>query len=171
MHSRVKIYRAMTWLNNNTNKFFWYSVFSISIFIYQSILFFMPVCAETNEIGQIVRENHSDLVLRGQVWYGNASWYGPKFHGRRTSNGERFNKNELTAAHRTLPFNTIVLVTNLLKVQVNEKYGQVLQPSLSASGHSISVPRYITVTASVVCVTDKEVRIENDARTNREEAL
>lgn len=44
--------------------------------------------------------------------YGIASWYGPGFHGRRTANGEVFNQNELTAAHKTLPFNTKVLVTN-----------------------------------------------------------
>lgn len=46
-------------------------------------------------------------------WYGKASWYGPYFHGRKTANGEIFNKNDLTAAHKTLPFNTKVLVTNL----------------------------------------------------------
>lgn len=45
--------------------------------------------------------------------YGIASWYGPTFHGRTTANGEIFNKDGLTAAHRTLPFNTKVLVTNL----------------------------------------------------------
>ncbi len=55
----------------------------------------------------------SDLKLRGEIWYGNASWYGSKFQGRKTSNGEKFNKNKLTAAHRSLPFNTKVLVTNL----------------------------------------------------------
>lgn len=43
---------------------------------------------------------------------GIASWYGGKFHGRLTANGEVFNTNELTAAHRTLPFDTIVRVTN-----------------------------------------------------------
>jgi len=46
------------------------------------------------------------------TYYGIASWYGPGFHGRRTANGEVFNQNELTAAHKTLPFNTRVLVTN-----------------------------------------------------------
>src|SRR3954451_11531068 len=35
---------------------------------------------------------------------GAASWYGPGFHSKRTANGERFNTNDLTAAHRTLPF-------------------------------------------------------------------
>ena len=43
---------------------------------------------------------------------GLASWYGGKFQGRLTANGERFDTNELTAAHRTLPFDTIVRVTS-----------------------------------------------------------
>ena len=43
---------------------------------------------------------------------GEASWYGPKFHGRLTANGETYNQFELTAAHRTLPFNSIVKVLN-----------------------------------------------------------
>lgn len=47
---------------------------------------------------------------RGQV--GNASWYGGKFHGRTTANGERFDMNQLTAAHRSLPFGSKVRVTN-----------------------------------------------------------
>jgi rare lipoprotein A len=44
---------------------------------------------------------------------GTASWYGPKFHGKRTANGEIFNENALTAAHRTLPMPVLVRVTNL----------------------------------------------------------
>ncbi len=44
---------------------------------------------------------------------GVASWYGPPFHGRRTSNGEIYDMYQMTAAHRTLAFNTIVRVTNL----------------------------------------------------------
>lgn len=43
---------------------------------------------------------------------GMASYYGKRFHGRRTANGERFNMNAMTAAHKTLPFGTRVLVTN-----------------------------------------------------------
>jgi len=43
---------------------------------------------------------------------GVASWYGPGFHGRKTANGERFDMEELTAAHKTLPFGTRVLVQN-----------------------------------------------------------
>ncbi|MGB9696778.1 MAG: septal ring lytic transglycosylase RlpA family protein [Ignavibacteria bacterium] len=44
---------------------------------------------------------------------GTASWYGPGFHGRKTANGERFDTYDYTAAHKTLPFNTYVRVTNL----------------------------------------------------------
>lgn len=43
---------------------------------------------------------------------GNASWYGPRFYGRKTASGEVFTKTQLTAAHRTLPFGTKLRVTN-----------------------------------------------------------
>ncbi|MBT4921752.1 MAG: septal ring lytic transglycosylase RlpA family protein [Rickettsiales bacterium] len=57
---------------------------------------------------------------------GVASWYGDKFHNKKTANGEAFNKNELTAAHKTLPLPSIVKVTNLdngesLVVKVNDR--------------------------------------------------
>ncbi len=57
---------------------------------------------------------------------GLASWYGGKFHGRMTSSGEMFDTNSLTAAHRTLPFGTIVKVTNLdngrsVLVKINDR--------------------------------------------------
>ncbi len=44
---------------------------------------------------------------------GFASWYGWKFHGRQTANGEIFDMNKLTAAHKTLPFGTLIQVTNV----------------------------------------------------------
>ncbi len=57
---------------------------------------------------------------------GLASWYGPGFHGNRSANGEIFNQNALTAAHRTLPFGTQVRVTNLnnglsVVVRINDR--------------------------------------------------
>jgi len=59
--------------------------------------------------------------LRGQ-----ASWYGPGFHGKQTASGERFNQNAMTAAHKTLPFGTLVRVTNLnngrsVEVVINDR--------------------------------------------------
>jgi rare lipoprotein A len=44
---------------------------------------------------------------------GKGSWYGKKFHGRQTASGEKYNMYALTAAHKKLPFNTMVKVTNL----------------------------------------------------------
>ena len=57
---------------------------------------------------------------------GVASWYGSKFHGKMTANGETYNMNDLTAAHRSLPFNTVVKVTNLdngktVRVRINDR--------------------------------------------------
>ncbi|MEM1058384.1 MAG: septal ring lytic transglycosylase RlpA family protein [Verrucomicrobiota bacterium] len=49
----------------------------------------------------------------GRSYTGKASFYGGKWHGRKTANGEIYNQNSMTAAHKTLPFNTRVRVTNL----------------------------------------------------------
>ncbi len=71
------------------------------------------------------------------VWYyprvdysydetGIASWYGPGFHGKRTANGEVYDQNAMTAAHRTLPMPSLVQVTNLengrsIQVRINDR--------------------------------------------------
>lgn len=57
---------------------------------------------------------------------GVASWYGPKFHGKLTANGEVYNMYSMTAAHRTLPFNTFLRVKNLenersVVVRINDR--------------------------------------------------
>jgi len=57
---------------------------------------------------------------------GVASFYGPGFQGRRTANGETFDMNAMTCAHRTLPFGTVLRVTNLdndreVVVRVNDR--------------------------------------------------
>jgi len=57
---------------------------------------------------------------------GKASYYGKAHHGNKTASGERFNQNALTAAHRTLPFGTMVRVTNLnndrsVVVRINDR--------------------------------------------------
>lgn len=58
---------------------------------------------------------------------GQASWYGPGFHGRMTANGETFDQRALTAAHRTLAFGTMVRVTNTdngraVAVRINDRF-------------------------------------------------
>lgn len=75
-----------------------YAIFLILILI---PLFAMSSCERDG------RED-ADVVLQEGV----ASWYGPGFHGRRTSTGEIYDANDTTAAHRTLPFDTIVRVVD-----------------------------------------------------------
>lgn len=75
-------------------------------------------------------------TVAGQTYYpkhqpmydmvGTASWYGDKFHGKLTANGEFFDKNAMTAAHKTLPLNSYVIVTNMatgqsLKLRINDR--------------------------------------------------
>ncbi|PZV07851.1 MAG: septal ring lytic transglycosylase RlpA family protein [Leptolyngbya sp.] len=75
---------------------------------------------------------------------GMASWYGPGFHGRRSASGEVFNQNDLTAAHRTLPFGTRVRVTNAstgqsVVVRINDRgpfsHGRVIDLSAAAASN------------------------------------
>ncbi len=57
---------------------------------------------------------------------GTASWYGREFHGKSTASGEKFDMNDMTAAHKTLPFGTVVEVTNLengkaVRLKINDR--------------------------------------------------
>lgn len=76
-------------------------------------------------------------TIRGKTYYplksahgfveeGEASWYGPGFHGKKTANGERFNQYAMTAAHKILPLGTKVRVTHLgnkrsILVRINDR--------------------------------------------------
>lgn len=80
----------------------------------------------------LVRSSHTGM----------ASWYGPGFHGRRSASGEVFNQHALTAAHRTLPFGTRVLVTNVhtgqqVVVRINDRgpfsHGRIIDLSAGAA--------------------------------------
>jgi len=73
---------------------------------------------------------------------GKASYYGKKFHGKKTASGEVFDMNKLSAAHRTYPFGTILKVTNLatsksVEVKVNDRgpfvKGRILDLSYEAA--------------------------------------
>lgn len=75
---------------------------------------------------------------------GIASWYGPKFHKRSTSNGEWFDMNDLTAAHTTLPMPTYAKVTNLengrtLVVRINDRGPYVSDRIIDLSKRSAEV--------------------------------
>jgi rare lipoprotein A len=109
----------------------------------------LSACAETSFFAQTAKHVSGTFSGGGggykvgkpyqisNVWYypkvnyehvetGIASWYGPKFHGRSTANGEVFDMNTLSAAHRTLPLPSFVRVTNLengrsLILRVNDR--------------------------------------------------
>jgi rare lipoprotein A len=101
---------------------------------------------------------------------GLASWYGGKFHGRLTANGEVFDTNELTAAHRTLPFGTIVRVENLdtersVVVRINDRGPFVDDRVIDLSRAAADI---IGLTRSGVAPVRIEVvhyQIETDLRT------
>lgn len=84
----------------------------------------------------------SRLPRSGRAGTGIASWYGTEFHGRTTSSREIYDMNDMTAAHRTLPFGTYVMVTNLANgrsvvVRINDRgpfvRGRVIDLSYAAA--------------------------------------
>ena len=104
-----------------------------SIFEQQNIL-------EISQEKQTIPLRNQPLIAN--TFGGKASWYGPGFHGRRTANGERYNQNALTAAHRHLRFGTRVKVTNLnngrsVVVRINDRgpyaKGRVIDVSAAAA--------------------------------------
>ncbi|MDA0240038.1 MAG: septal ring lytic transglycosylase RlpA family protein [Proteobacteria bacterium] len=112
------------------------------------------------------------------VWYypgvdygyaetGVASWYGPQFHGKKTANGEVFDMNDITAAHRTLPLPSMVQVTNLengrsLKVRVNDRgpfaHGRIIDMS-RRSAQLLGFSRQGTAKVRVQVLADESRRL------------
>ena len=89
---------------------------------------------------------------------GVASWYGHPFDGRQTANGEIYDMEKMTAAHRTYPFGTVVQVTNLInaktvKVRINDRgpfvEGRVIDLSHAAAG-GIEMPGVSRVRLDIV---------------------
>jgi rare lipoprotein A len=83
-------------------------------------------------------------VHAGDTETGIASWYGAPYHGQRAASGEIYDMEQLTAAHRTLPFQTVVEVTNLdngkrVTVRINDRgpfvKGRILDLSHAAAKH------------------------------------
>ena len=76
--------------------------------------------------GKTARQANSRETLQKRVIRGQASWYGPGFHGKKTASGEIFDQGRLTAAHKTLPLGTKAKVTNLenghsVEVEINDR--------------------------------------------------
>lgn len=96
-------------------------------------------------------------VANAAIGRGVASWYGPNFNGRPTANGERYDMHEMTAAHPTLPFGTLVEVRNVSNgrsavVRINDrgpyKKSRVIDLSYAAA-RSIGVVQSGTATVEL----------------------
>jgi rare lipoprotein A len=97
---------------------------------------------------------------------GRLAYYGAKFAGRKTANGERFDPNALTMAHRTLPFGTLVKVTNLANrrsvvVRVNDR-GPAVRSRLADVSHA-AAQRLRMLGAGVVKARFEVVGTGNEA--------
>lgn len=87
---------------------------------------FISSCGTTSRFGEQSDDSGAIKSVGQTIEKGVASWYGPNFHGKLTANGEKYDMYGLTAAHRTLPFNTIVKVKNMdngesVKVRINDR--------------------------------------------------
>ncbi len=98
--------------------------------------------ANPNPSGPPPAIEHQAPIPGQYVEEGVASWYGVPFNGRRTSNGEIYDMHTFTAAHRTLPFNTVVRVTNMrngkqTEVRINDRgpfvANRIIDLSMAAS--------------------------------------
>lgn len=101
-------------------------------FVFLLLPLFLTACSSSSRVVSRERGIRASSLDRGAPQHGRflqtgvASYYGDGFHGKKTANGETFNKNALTAAHRTLPFDTRVRVTNLtngkkVTVRINDR--------------------------------------------------
>ena len=95
------------------------------LFIVLSLVVSISACAKRGQV-QVSAPGVVMASAKGTVVEGSARYYGDPYHGRATANGETFDKNKLTAAHRTLPFNTWVRVQNQLNrktvdVRINDR--------------------------------------------------
>ncbi len=99
--------------------------------------------AEPRALQAMPAEAEAEELSRARaIQTGPASWYGPGFHGRPTASGEPFNTNQLTAAHRTLPFGTRVKVVHQktrrsVVVRINDRgpyaHGRVIDLSWASA--------------------------------------
>lgn len=88
---------------------------------------------------------------------GGASWYGIGFHMRKTANGERFDMSSMTAAHRTLPFNTVVCVRSL--VNGREALVRINDRGPFSSGRIIDLSRAAAEALDMVSTGIKQVAL------------
>ncbi|WP_229203843.1 septal ring lytic transglycosylase RlpA family protein [Campylobacter anatolicus] len=116
------------------------------------------------------------IVSVGDKASGIASWYGPNFHGKKTSNGEIYNMYNMTAAHKTLPMNTILRVTNLKNnksviVRINDRGPFVANRVIDLSKAAATKLDVIGVGTAPVSMEvigfDADIGIDSTAKTQK----
>lgn len=114
----------------------------LKLFLLFNVVFTFISCSSAlrYETDRNEKVSNSNSISKTEI--GEASFYSEEFNGRITSNGEKYNMNDLTAAHPTYPFNTILRVTNLSSnksviVRVNDRMpnfkGRIIDLSLAAA--------------------------------------
>ncbi|BBB13680.1 septal ring lytic transglycosylase RlpA family protein [Sphingopyxis sp. FD7] len=110
----------------------------------------------------IVEETIAEIVPETEIDGGVASYYGNELAGNRTASGERFDPGQLTAAHRTLPFGSMVRVTNIatgdsVVVRINDRgpfaHGRVIDVS-HAAAREIGMHRSGTARVKLALLAD-----------------
>lgn len=105
-------------------------------------IFLFNFCVSSARFASKGTSRASSMVSDGEVMVGYASYYAKKFHGKKTASGEIFDMHGYTAAHRSLPFGTVIMVTNMenkrkVKVRINDRgpfvKGRILDLSLQAA--------------------------------------
>jgi rare lipoprotein A len=102
---------------------------------------------------------------------GQASWYGPPFHGRKTSNGEVYDMHSMTAAHKTLPMDTVLMVKNLENgrntlVRVNDRgpfVGERIIDLSYKAARDLGVVGNGTATVEIVALAEGKVIDQGEA--------
>lgn len=116
---------------------------------------------------------------RGYEATGKASWYGKKFHGLRTSSGEKYDMYKMTAAHRTLPLPSYVRVTNLANdksviVKVNDRgpfHSERIMDLSYAAAARLDVLKTGTARVKLEAIDPAEYRAQNSGKPARPSAV
>jgi rare lipoprotein A len=122
---------------NSINKYFYLSAV---------LVLFFSACSSSTRYTKSGDDSGKDVRIKNDRTFktetGTASYYADEFDGRKTANGEIYDMNELTAAHPSYPFNTLVRVTNVIngksvEVRINDRMPQfknrIIDLSLAAA--------------------------------------
>lgn len=115
-------------------------------YLYAILILFFSACSSSTRYTKSVDDSGKDVRIKKDRTFetetGTASYYADEFDGRKTANGEIYDMNELTAAHPSYPFNTLVRVTNVIngksvEVRINDRMPQfknrIIDLSLAAA--------------------------------------